>query len=245
MMSVLLAKSLAAKGYSVLLVDADESNLGLQRMLGTSDTPKPLMDYLGGKPALQQKMMAAFSKKSTEPKMEILPGEQIRLADIPPDYVVKVDSIQVVRIGKIEHTLEGCACPMGALARDFLTKLALGEREVVVTDHEAGIEHFGRGVEQGVDTVLVIVDPSFESALLAEKISRLATEVGARVVVTLNRVTPEVRDALVALLAERGISVDGSVGYDPTVFEACLTGQPLRGVQAEKEVAALVGVLGL
>ena len=242
--AVLLAKLLAARGYRVLLVDADESNLGLNRLLGMSAEPKPLLEYLGGKPAIQRKMIDAFARRAEEPKMEILPQEAIALRDIPPEYIATVDGIQVLRIGKIEHSMEGCACPMGALARDFLEKLVLEEKQVVIADHEAGLEHFGRGVERGVDAVLVIVEPSFESVLLAEKIGRLATAMRVRVVVTLNQVTPDVEESLRAELEKRGISVDGSIGYDPAVFQACLKGQPLGAVQAEKDVAALIEALG-
>lgn len=56
MVAILLSKLLAARGYTVLLVDANESNLGLQRLLGVKNEPIPLLEYRGGKPALQKKM---------------------------------------------------------------------------------------------------------------------------------------------------------------------------------------------
>lgn len=246
MVSVLLARALAAKGYPVLLVDADESNLGLQRMLGMEEAPKPLMDYLGGKPALQRIMMAAFtSGPPDEPKMRILPDDSLNLADIPADYVGKADGISILKVGKIEHTMEGCACPMGALARDFLAKLVLGKDDVVITDMEAGVEHFGRGVEGGADAVLVIVDPSYESVLLADKIGSLSRELGLRVIVALNRVTEQVQDRLTEALARKGITVDGCIPFDDQVFQACLTGQPLSDSEAGRKIAELAGVLGL
>jgi len=141
--------------------------------------------------------------------------------------------------------MEGCACPMGALARDFLEKLSLGDREVVITDHEAGLEHFGRGVERGVDAVLIVVDPSYESLLLAEKIESLAKGFGVRTLVALNRATPDVVDEMKSELKKRGIDVSGSIGYDPEVFRACLKGEPLNAAEAEKDVAALIDVIGL
>ena len=245
MVAVLMSKVLAARGYSVLLVDADESNLGLQRLLGLKSEPRPLLEYLGGKPALQKKMIDAFKQSTGEPQMVILPQESISLSDLPPDYIASADGISVLRIGKIEHAMEGCACPMGALARDFLEKLSLGDREVVITDHEAGLEHFGRGVERGVDAVLIVVDPSYESLLLAEKIESLAKGFGVRTLVSLNRATPDVVDEMKSELKKRGIDVSGSIGYDPEVFRACLKGEPLNAAEAEKDVAALIDVIGL
>ena len=35
---------------------------------------------------------------------------------------------------------------------------------------EAGVEHFGRGTDNSVDGILMIVDPSFESLRLSAKI---------------------------------------------------------------------------
>jgi CO dehydrogenase maturation factor len=245
MVAVLLSKLLAARGYRVLLVDADESNLGLQRLLGVKNEPRPLLEYLGGKPAIQKKMIDAFKQATGEPKMVILPQASISLSDLPSDYVASVDGIRLLKIGKIEHSMEGCACPMGALARDFLDKLVLDEKEVVITDHEAGLEHFGRGVERGVDIVLIVVDPSYESVLLAEKISSLSKGLGVRTVVTLNRVTPAVIGEMKRELKKRGLEIAGSIAYDPEVFRSCLRGEPLSAAQAEEDVAALIDAIGL
>jgi len=45
----LLAKRAQAKNLSVLVVDSDESNSGLFRMLGFEKPPTPLMELVGGK----------------------------------------------------------------------------------------------------------------------------------------------------------------------------------------------------
>ena len=47
----------------------------------------------------------------------------------------------------------------------------VGNNEVVLLDMEAGVEHFGRGVDNSVDLILMIVDPSFESLKLTKKIA--------------------------------------------------------------------------
>lgn len=244
LVSALLAKVLAAMGYDVLLTDADESNMGLQRMLGIEGETKTLMEHMGGKASVKQKMRGP-SAISAGHGPGILPEGRVRLADLPPEYLSGADGVKLLKIGKIEQALEGCACPMGILARDFLARLDLGKRDVVVIDTEAGIEHFGRGVESSVDRVLIVVDPSFESVLLAQKITRLSAALGLKASVVLNKVTPELEQTLTAELQARDIPVAGSIRYDSQVFEACLRGQPLGGGQAERDVAALVGMLGL
>jgi len=43
---------------------------------------------------------------------------------------------------------------MGVLSREFLRKLSLSRDEIAIVDMEAGVEHFGRGVETSIDNVL-------------------------------------------------------------------------------------------
>lgn len=62
---------------------------------------------------------------------------------------------------------------MGSLSKRFLDNLLVGEREMVIVDTEAGIEHFGRGIEAGCDTILAVFDPSYESLLLSRKIGEI------------------------------------------------------------------------
>jgi CO dehydrogenase maturation factor len=237
---ILLAKEMRARGHQVLVVDSDESNTGLARMLGFEKRPEPLLALVGGK----KNVFRTFSDES-ELSSSILAQEETRIADLPPQYVVEADGLRLVCIGKILQSLEGCACPMGVLSREFLGRLRLQENEVVIVDMEAGIEHFGRGVETSLDSVLIVVDPSFESLELADKINTLATEVGmANVWTILNRVTTEeIALKLRGALEEKGISVIGSIGYDPDIFQAGLEGRALTGNRAAEDMANIVDAL--
>jgi CO dehydrogenase maturation factor len=240
MVSALLALSLAEKGHRVLVVDADESNMGLPRMLGVGEGKETLMDHLGGKLALKRRM-----RSSTESKSSILTEEDLPSAGRLPAYVSEFAGIRLLKIGKIEHSGEGCACPMGALTRDFLSELTPEEGEIVVVDLEAGIEHFGRGIESQAEGILVVVNPTFESMLLAEKIVGLGKDLGCRVLAVLNNVSPSEQEFLTASLQERGVSVAASIRQDPAVFEACLKGDPLTQMPAQQDVAGIVEALGL
>ena len=114
--------------------------------------------------------------------------------------------------------------------------------EIVVVDMEAGVEHFGRGVETSLDGVLIVTEPSFDSLELAEKISALAAEVGVeRVWTVLNKIrSEEIASRLRKELEERNISVIGSIGYEPEVFEAGLEGRPVRRDKLETDIGSMV-----
>ena len=73
--------------------------------------------------------------------------------------------------GKIHKANEGCACTMNSILEQFVAHLTLAEDEIALLDMEAGVEHFGRGTDNSVDGILMIVDPSFESLRLSAKIA--------------------------------------------------------------------------
>ena len=206
-------------------------------MLGFEDRPKPLLELVGGK----KKVFQAFSEDSESPE-SVLTRDKIETRELPLPYLVEKDRIRLVFIGKILQSLEGCACPMGALSREFLKRLSLQEDEVALVDMEAGVEHFGRGVETNVDSVLIVTEPSFDSLELAEKINTLATEVGVESAWTiLNKITSEeVALRLRAKLEEKGIPVIGSIGYEPEILQAGLEGRPIRSDKVEGNIARIL-----
>jgi CO dehydrogenase maturation factor len=233
----LLARALRDGGARVLVVDSDESNPGLYRVLGFEQRPRPLLELVGGK----KQVFPTFSDEAA-PNDSLLTREAFHIADLPDGYVAERDGIGLVCVGKILQSLEGCACPMGVLNREFLKRLSLREDEMVVVDMEAGVEHFGRGVETSIDSVLIVTEPSFDSLELAEKISTLAAEVGVeRVWTILNKVgSAEIAARLRKELNGRGISVIGAIGYEPEIFEAGLEGRPVRRDKLETDVGGML-----
>ena len=232
----LLAKAAREKGLSALVVDSDESNSGLFRMLGFKSPPVPIMELVGGKAALKKKMQ--------EPSVFARP--EITLEEIPSPYVQSRNRIVLVSIGKILQSLEGCACPMGTLSREFLKKLHLNESWIALVDMEAGVEHFGRGIDEGIDTVVLVIEPSFESVNVAEKIRGLAAGMNKAVTGVLNKMPSEkVAQKLEGELNSRGIEIIGTLPNDPLVFEACLEGLVLDQGEAFRAAGKLLdGLLG-
>lgn len=239
----LLANEARGIGYKVLVVDSDESNSGLYRMLGFDHPPVPLMELVGGKKELRQKM--------SQPS--ILAENNISLGDISPQHLARRDGLALVSIGKILHSLEGCACPMGVLGREFLKKLTLKTNEVAIVDMEAGVEHFGRGLETSIDSVLIVVEPPLESVNVGQKIYELSSGIGIKDIwAIINKVpSEEIAKRLKAELKERHIEVIGCLYFDADIFRSSLDGRiPASGIAIGKmkEVAGYIlsrGVKGL
>ena len=215
----LLASAAKEKGVSVLVVDSDESNSALFRMLGLKSPPAPLMELVGGKASLKEKMGNEAG---------VFERPEITIEEIPSPYIQSSDRLMLVSIGKILKFREGCACPMGVLSREFLKKLRLNENWISVVDMEAGIEHFGRGIDEAIDKVILVVEPSFESVTMAEKIKELTSGMNKEAVAVLNKMPSEpVAQKLREELQNRGIKIIGTIPDDPLVFDACLEGRML------------------
>lgn len=237
-LAVLMARVLGEQGHKTLVVDADESNLSLDLMLNVEAPEQTLMDYLGGRPAVGGKLRAVIMSEGSE-RISMF-NEALSFDTLPPTCVRWVNEVGLVRVGKIEHVLEGCACPMGAVARNFLKQLKAEEDQWVLVDTEAGVEHFGRGVLEGVDLVLMVVDPSYESVVLAEKAKRLAEELGRGFLAVLNRVDETTEPVLRRELEGRGIPVGGVLSRDPKIIQANLVGNPINAGPLREEVGAII-----
>ncbi|BBO82114.1 ATP-binding protein [Desulfosarcina ovata subsp. sediminis] len=218
--TVLLAKAFQKKGYRVLVVDADESNLGIGRLLGTPVSGS-LLGHLGGKKALQGKMMEAFPKGKP---LELF-TEKWKIEDIPADCLTDAGGIQLMPVGKIEAFGEGCACPMGVLSKMFLENLEAQDEDIVLIDSEAGVEHFGRGVEAGCDIIVGIVDPTYESVLLSQKMQAMAVKAERRIYFVLNKLNEQVEGALAGHMPE--VEIIAKLPQKPDIFTATLEGQAL------------------
>ena len=194
--TALLAKEYAAKGKKVLVIDCDESNYGLHQQLGM-DIPLSLTDYMGGK-------MKILDDLAEGPQnMPMLFDEKWTLLDIPQGYFAEKDGIMLMTPGKIQTANEACACAFSVVMCQFMQVLDLTEDEIVIMDMEAGIEHFGRGVDNASDVVIMVIDPSRESIKLASKISEIGSSIGKPVYYVLNKVTNDTLDIVRSGIADK------------------------------------------
>jgi len=241
----LLADGFRAQGKRVVVLDSDESNASLFWMLGLDRPPHPLMDLVGGKKSVQQKMLARFSQGEDEPTMTIWELEKLPVSEIPSDHIEGKEDLKLVMTGKIHQSLEGCACPMGSVTREFLKKLQLASDEIVIVDMEAGIEHFGRGVETSVDAVVSVVEPSLESISLAKKVMDLTQAAGASFKgAILNKVaSPEQGLYLLGKLTTLAVPVIASLDFHAEFQTACLEGKPLDASIASAEMEDILHLM--
>jgi CO dehydrogenase maturation factor len=137
----------------------------------------------------------------------------------------KKGEINLLAIGKIRDFGEGCACPFNALSADFLRMLELSKGEFALVDTDAGVEHFGRGVEAGCDLLLMAIDPSQESIRLAEKVTKISESAGKPLYYVLNKTDDETaRFLLDSVDRNKVVSV---IPEDKRVFRNCLVGEAL------------------
>jgi CO dehydrogenase maturation factor len=220
-----------SKHQDVLVVDADESNPGLARMMGLDAPRQTLMENLGGKSAFRRSM---GKKTATLEKKDILGSALRSMAALPTSAASRSGRLTLVSVGKIEHTHEGCACPMGVLARTFIDTISIQPGQWVLIDTEAGVEHFGRGVLEGVDTVVAIADPSYDAVMLIGKIKAMADEGGKRLCVVLNKTNGDTESLMRTLLEGQGIRIAATLPQSRDITAANLRALPL-GVDPSRE----------
>ena len=230
---VLVANALQEDGYTVLVIDTDESNPGLYRLFGFAEPPRPLpvdSDRVPGREA------------ALNPNWPL--NAPYSIQDIPAPFVVANGRLKFLAMGKITDPFQGCACSMVDVVRDLVGNLVLNDdsKQAVLVDMEAGVESFGRGVERSVDTVLIVVEPSFESMALAEKAKYMADGIGLkRVHAILNKMpSDQIASRVTGELKKMGIEPLGSVFFDPEISAAGLEGTALRASRARNDIKEIV-----
>ena len=219
--SGLLAYVLAAMGQTVYAIDAD---------------PNPTLGQVLGFPEdLLAKLVPIIDMKDLiEERTGARPGESgayfrlnPRVDDIPGRFAVAHRGIRLLKMGTVRGAGAGCVCPENTVVRALVAHLLLRERETVILDMVAGMEHLGRGTAASVDAMYVVVEPGQRSLTVAGDIARLAKDLGIPAIwVVANKVRTE---------------------EDLAFIQAHLNGLPLAGwlprddrvVEADKEGAAV------
>ncbi len=179
------------------------------------------MDQIGGKKVVMNKMMAA---RSCGEKAQIF-NEDWSIDAIPSDCVSKKGNLNLLKIGKVKHFGEGCACPMGGLSREFLMHLLLAPKDIAIIDTEAGVEHLGRSIAGHVDIILAVIDPSYESVKLSKKIVEMAKEGAKTVYFVINKTDDKIAESIAAQIGkEQVISI---VPFNSRIQKKGLTGNVL------------------
>lgn len=179
-----MARILADRGRRVYAIDADpDANLasavGISNEAAAAITPIAEMNEL-------IKERTGAEPGTMAPVFKLNP----RVYDLPEELSVEGDGVRLLKLGTVKKGGSGCICPESSLLRSLVSHLVLYEKETVILDMEAGIEHLGRSTAKGVDAMLVVVEPGRRSIQTAEAVRRMADDIGvSNVFLVVNKVT--------------------------------------------------------
>jgi CO dehydrogenase maturation factor len=262
--TVLLAEALRQLGYSVVVLDADSTNVGLAGALGIERDPDPLLDYFGG--------MVFSGGRVTCPVDDPTPleGASIDLTELPARYVARNrDGIWLLVAGKLGALGPGAGCdgPIAKIARDL--SITSSDRDTVeLVDYKAGFEDSARGALISLDRALAVVDPTTAALQMAVHLARMAAEIRKGVPPATQHIErPELAELAVQLFAasrlqgvaavlnrvshadterylrERlesgGVPVVGVFGEDAAIQKQWLRGERLRSKHLLEAAATL------
>jgi len=222
-----LARLFARDGYKVLAIDADP-DMNLASSLGVKQNPRPISDY---KDMIQERAGMPMGMFKLNPKVDDV--VESCGCDAP-------DGVRFAVMGTLDSGGTGCMCPASSFLKALLRHVISREREVVILDMEAGIEHLGRGTARGVDAMIVVVEPGLRSVETVERIKRLGENIGITNLMAVINKTDE-PGLIQEKLEEMGIPILGTIPYDPRLVQADLHGQaPIDlggpGVEAMKRI---------
>lgn len=213
-----LARLLARDGFRVLAVDADPA-MNLAYALGIpSDVVSKIVPITENKELIEErtgtKLGSAFSTFiSLTPTVD----------DIAEKYgVVGPDGVRLLVMGTVRSGGSGCMCPANSLLRALIRHITLVEKDAVVMDMEAGLEHLGRATVRGFDAVLCVVEPGAQSLETAGRIKRLAQDINIKEVLAVgNKVIGKedekfIRDSLIKI----GLDVICTISFDQNIIRS-------------------------
>jgi len=208
------ARLFAESGFDVLAIDADpNTNLASAFGIPSDQSPEPLI-----------KMKKLIAERTGTGKDSV--GTYFRLnpkvSDLPEQYSLEVGKLKLLVLGGITQAGAGCACPEGAFLKALLTHTILQRQEVVLVDLAAGVEFMGRASVQGIDALVVVVEPGGRSIETANNMAKMARELGIGGVGAIANKITETAQTHAIKSQLKDIVLLGSLQYSQSVQEADL-----------------------
>jgi len=232
------AQIFAEEGFDVLAIDADpNTNLASAFGIPSEQNPEPLI-----------KMKQLIAERTGTGKEAV--GAYFKLnpkvSDLPEKYWLEVGGteaqtqngtfgkpLKLLVLGAITQAGAGCACPEGAFLKALLTHTILQRQEVVLVDLAAGVEFMGRASVQGIDALVVVVEPGGRSIETANNVAKMARELGIRGVGAIANKITETTQTDVIKSQLKDVSLLGSLEYSRSVQEADLKSEPVFQASVE------------
>lgn len=209
-----LARIFAEDGSDVLAIDADpNTNLASAFGIPSEQSPAPLIsmkELIAERTGTGKEALGAYFKMNP------------KVSDLPEKYSLDVGKLKLLVLGAITHGGGGCACPEGAFLKAMLTHTMLQREEVVLVDLAAGVEFMGRASVQGIDALVVVVEPGGRSIETANNMAVMAGELGIGCVAAIaNKITDAAQEELIKSQL-KDIVFLGSLAYSKSVQQADL-----------------------
>jgi len=214
---------LLSQTYKVFAIDADP-DMNLASSLGIHSRITPI-----------SKMRDLIKERTgAEPGSSF--GEVFKInpktSDLPESLSINYDEkgmLKLLVMGTVDKGGEGCVCPASVLLKALMRNIILKKDEMIILDMEAGVEHLGRKTAEAVDLMIIVVEPGLKSLETAERIKRLANDIGIEeILCVVNKVSNlEEEEFVKAKLDELGIGVIGTIPRDPIVVKSDMEGKAL------------------
>jgi CO dehydrogenase maturation factor len=218
------AQLFAEEGFDVLAIDADpNTNLALAFGISSEQSPEPLIkmkQLIAERTGTEKGAVGAYFKLNP------------KVSDLPEKYWVKTNGVKLLVLGGITQAGAGCACPEGAFLKALLNHTILGREEIVLVDLAAGVEFMGRASVQGVDALVVVVEPGGRSIETAKAIARMGSELGIKYVAAIaNKITDITQ--VETIKSQLDVPVLANIDYNPAVQEADLRNRAVFAASKE------------
>ncbi|MHC4855347.1 MAG: ATP-binding protein [Planctomycetota bacterium] len=224
------AQLFAQSGFDVLAIDADpDTNLAAAMGVLPEQAPEPLIHMktlIGERTGTDRNAIGAYFRMNPE------------VRDLPEKYWLRVNNLKLLVLGGIKKAGAGCACSEGSFLRAMLTHTILHRQEVVLVDLDAGVECMGRSSIEGIDVLVIVVEPGSRSLDTAKNISEMAKSLNiSQVAAIANKITDESQIEQIRLQLGN-IPLLASIASMPRIQAADMTRTNV--FQAEKELVNLL-----
>lgn len=220
-----LAKLFAESGFDVLAIDADpDANLASAVGITSGQSPEPLInmkDLIAERTGTGKDAIGAYFKLNP------------KVSDLPEKYWHESNGLKLLVLGAITQAGSGCACPEGAFLKALLRDTILQRQEMVLVDLAAGVEFMGRASVQGIDALILVVEPGGRSIETANNMAKMGRELGIECVAAIANKITEASQTKAIESQLQNVDLLGNLRYSPALQQADLGREPVLGADAD------------
>ena len=221
------AQLFAEDGFDVLAIDADpDANLSSAFGVALEQSPEPLIEMkqlIAERTGTSKDAVGAYFRLN--PKVSDLPEKHWLEISRPEGQTPENapgNPLKLLVLGAITQAGGGCACPEGVFLKALLTHTILQRREVVLVDMAAGVEFMGRASVQGIDALVLVVEPGCRSIETANNMAKMGKDLGIGCVAAIANKITETSQADAVKSQLKDVILLGSLPYSRSLQEADL-----------------------